>query len=156
MPIRAAIVAMSAERVIGQAGSLPWYYPEDLKRFKGLTLDTTIIMGRRTWESIGSKALPGRQNKVITRATLNHVPCFASVEAALDSCSGDIWFIGGAQLYTEALEYCNFVDVTWVPDHVEGENLVYFPELDRSQWGAGPRLAFATDPRLACQRFTRC
>jgi dihydrofolate reductase len=156
MPIRAAIVAMSAERVIGRAGSLPWYYPEDLKRFKGLTLDTTIIMGRRTWESIGSKALPGRQNKVITRATLNHVPCFASVEAALDSCSGDIWFIGGAQLYTEALEYCNFVDVTWVPDHVEGENLVYFPELDRSQWGAGPRLAFATDPRLACQRFTRC
>jgi dihydrofolate reductase len=156
MPIRAAIVAMSAERVIGQAGSLPWHYPEDLKRFKGLTLDTTIIMGRRTWESIGSKALPGRQNKVITRATLNHVPCFASVEAALDSCSGDIWFIGGAQLYTEALKYCNFVDVTWVPDHVEGENLVYFPELDRPQWGAGPRLAFATDPRLACQRFTRC
>ena len=146
---------MSANRVIGQAGGLPWHYPEDLKRFKGLTLDTTIIMGRRTWESIGSKALPGRQNKVITRTTLNHVPCFSSVQAALDSCSGDIWFIGGAQLYTEALKYCNFVDVTWVPDHVEGENLVHFPELDRSLWDAGPRLAFATDPRLACQRFTR-
>ncbi len=146
---------MSANRVIGQAGGLPWHYPEDLKRFKRLTLDTTIIMGRRTWESIGSKALPGRQNKVITRTTLNHVPCFSSVQAALDSCSGDIWFIGGAQLYTEALKYCNFVDVTWVPDQVEGENLVYFPELDRSLWDAGPRLAFATDSRLACQRFTR-
>ena len=146
---------MSAERVIGQAGGLPWHYPEDLKRFKRLTLDTTIIMGRRTWESIGSKALPGRQNKVITRATLSHVPCFTSVQAALDSCSGDIWFIGGGQLYTEALKYCDFVDVTWVPDQVEGENLVYFPELDRSLWDAGPRLAFATDSRLACQRFTR-
>ena len=154
-PARAAIVAMSHDRVIGRSGQLPWHYPEDLKRFKRLTLGTTIIMGRHTWESIGSRALPGRDNRVVTRATLTQVPCFTSLEAALSDCTGEVWFIGGAQLYAEALRYCDFVDVTWVPDQVCGQDLVYFPSLNSAQWSAGPRTPLTHDPRLACQRFSR-
>ena len=63
----AAIVAMSPERVIGLDGNLPWHYPVDLKRFRNVTLGTTVIMGRKTWESLNSKALPKRRNIVITR-----------------------------------------------------------------------------------------
>ena len=69
-PTRAAIVAMNAARVIGRDGTLPWHYSEDLKRFKRLTTGTTIVMGRNTFESIGSKPLPNRDNRVVTRSYL--------------------------------------------------------------------------------------
>ena len=68
--MRAAIVAISPERVIGIDGELPWHYSADLRRFKRLTMGTTVIMGRRTWESIGSRPLPGRHNIVITKNPL--------------------------------------------------------------------------------------
>ena len=153
--IRAAIVAMNAARVIGRAGALPWHYSEDLKRFKRLTTGTTIVMGRNTFESIGSKPLPNRDNRVVTRAQFANVACFDSVESAIKDCAGDIWFIGGAKLYQAALDYCDFIDVMWVPDEVTGEDLVYFPELDKNAWRAGPKTPLVEDNRLICQRFYR-
>ena len=154
-PTRAAIVAMNAARVIGRDGTLPWHYSEDLKRFKRLTTGTTIVMGRNTFESIGSKPLPNRDNRVVTRSHFDNVDCFASLESAITDCPGDLWFIGGAKLYEAALGYCDFIDVMWVPDEVTGEDLVYFPKLPSSDWQGGPKTLLEEDPRLLHQRFDR-
>ena len=153
--MRAAIVAVSPTRVIGVNGVVPWYYPADLRRFKRLTLGSTIIMGRGTWESIGSKVLPKRRNIVITSSELIDAETYPSVNKALRNCDGDIWFIGGAQLYVTALEYCDLVDMTYVPDHIESERAVYFPALDPVEWRAGLIAPMAEDPGLKQQRFYR-
>ena len=75
---------MNEDRVIGRDGTLPWHYSQDLKRFKRLTTGSTIIMGRNTYESIGSKPLPNRDNRVVTRSRFENVACFSSVDDALD------------------------------------------------------------------------
>lgn len=149
-----AIVAINPDRVIGVDGGLPWHYSEDLKRFKRLTLGGTIIMGRHTWESIGGRPLPGRRNLVLTHQTLDGVETFSRIEEALSSCDGDVWFIGGGQVYAAALPFCQRVDVTFVPDLVGGDNLVYFPELDPEKWLAGERRVLEGDPRLSCCLYT--
>ena len=118
-------------------------------------MGSTVIMGRRTWQSIGSKPLPGRHNIVITRNLLSGVDSYINLSEALASCEGDIWFIGGAKLYAAALNYCDFIDVMWVPDEVTGDDLVYFPELPPSDWRAGSKTPLAEDNRLISQRFYR-
>ena len=135
-------MAITQDRVIGADGKLPWQYSADLKRFKQLTLGTTIIMGRGTWESMGAKPLAGRRNIVITRSLLDGVQCYTTIPAALASCTGDVWFIGGGQLYAAALEFCDFIDVTQVPDKI-------------SAWQAEPMTPLAADPRLSHGRYYR-
>ncbi|MEM7196294.1 MAG: dihydrofolate reductase, partial [Pseudomonadota bacterium] len=83
-PLVGALVAMNADRIIGLDGTIPWHHSEDLKRFKRLTTGTVIIMGRLTWESIGSKPLPERKNIVISRSQVDSVECYTSVESALN------------------------------------------------------------------------
>jgi dihydrofolate reductase len=100
---RRIIAAVSPEGVIGRGGTIPWHYSADFKRFKRLTLDDTVIMGRLTWESLPKKPLAGRRNVVITSQRLPDVECFQSLEEALATCEGDIWFIGGARIYEEAM-----------------------------------------------------
>lgn len=151
----AAIVAMNQDRIIGKDGGLPWHYPEDLKRFKRKTIDGTIIMGRKTWESIGSKPLPGRRNIVISRNPLANVECYNSIERAIDQVDGGIWIIGGGLIYNSALKFCDAVDVTWVPEKIEGENLVRFADLEPDLWHAGEIIANEYDSRLMHQLFTR-
>ena len=104
--MKGILVAVSPEGIIGKDNSIPWHYPEDLKRFKKLTLGKTVIMGRNTWESIPEKQrpLPDRRNIVITRTNVKDVECFNSIEKAVETCKGDIWYIGGAGIYKEALE----------------------------------------------------
>ena len=97
--MRGILVATSPEGVIGKDNTIPWYYPEDLKRFKRLTIGKNVIMGRNTWESLPIKPLPERRNIVITRCSLEEVECFRSINEAVDTCEGDIWFIG-CLLYT--------------------------------------------------------
>ncbi|MDH3637544.1 MAG: dihydrofolate reductase [Gammaproteobacteria bacterium] len=137
--MRGIIVAVSPEGVIGTHGTLPWHYSGDLKRFKRLTLDSTVIMGRHTWESLPIKPLPRRRNIVITRHRISGVDCYPSIDAALATCIGDVWFIGGARLYQDALEHCDIIDMTHVPDRIEHPSAVYFPALDPEVWEAGPR-----------------
>src|SRR5260221_7978167 len=101
------IAAVAANGVIGREGQLPWHLPEDLKHFKRLTLGHPIIMGRRTWESLG-RALPGRDNIVVTRTPGYDAPDAAvasSLEAALALCSGELvaFVIGGQQLFARSL-----------------------------------------------------
>jgi len=150
-----AIVAMNHDRVIGKNGDLPWHYSEDLKRFKRKTIDATVIMGRRTWESIGSKPLPRRRNIVISTNPVTNAECYTSIETAIDQIDDDIWIIGGGLIYNSALKYCDAVDVTWVPEKIEGENLVRFAELDPDLWQAGELVVNENDPRLTHQLFTR-
>lgn len=151
---RGAIVAMTADRVIGLDGKLPWHYPEDLKRFRRLTLDTTVLMGRATFESIG-RPLPKRRNIVISRTAQAGVETFASIESALGACDGPVWLIGGARIFAAAFEYCDVLDVTWVPDVISSPAAVRFPEIPLGQFQPTPRVLHPDDPRLEIQAFVR-
>jgi dihydrofolate reductase len=148
------IVAMTRDRVIGLDNRLPWRYPADLARFKRLTIGSTVIMGRKTWESLPKRPLVDRRNVVITRSTGLEVEHFPSLELALGQTSGPAWIIGGAELYRAALPLVDFIDVTWVPDVVDAPAAVQFPpfppDLDPE-----PEAPHPDDPRLVLQRYTR-
>ena len=130
------IVAMTPQCVIGRDGDLPWHLPADLKRFKAITMDKPIVMGRKTYESIG-RPLPGRHNIVVTRSKdyqPDGVSAVHSLAQALQ-VAGDapeIMVIGGAQLYEAALPLAHRLYITVVEKEFTGDT--YFPELDWSQW----------------------
>ena len=136
------IVALSQNHVIGRNNNLPWYLPNDLKYFKQVTMGLPIIMGRKTFESIG-KPLPGRTNIVITRNAqwnADGVRVVASIEEgiklaeAISEIDGrdELMVIGGDQIYRLALPLVDRLYLTEVHAHVEGD--AYFPEFDRSRW----------------------
>lgn len=130
------IVAMSKNRVIGVKNSLPWHISEDLKRFKRLTTGYPIIMGRKTFESIG-KPLPERRNIVISRnqnLKVQDIEVVKSIEDALKICSSEnlIYIIGGEQIYNLAMPYANNIHLTEVNKEVEGD--AFFPEFDKKEW----------------------
>ena len=148
------IAAVSPEWVIGKDGAIPWHYPKDLARFKRLTLEKTVVMGRNTFESIG-RPLPKRRNVVITSRSLEGMECFGSIRDALRTATTDVWFIGGRAIYAEALLLSDTPDLTFVPDHVDGPGIVRFPTFDLTEWIAGPREPFADDTRLAQCTYRR-
>ena len=116
-----AIVAMSLNRAIGLGNKLPWHLPEELRWFKKTTTGHVIIMGRKTWESIG-KPLPNRESIVVTRSTIpgvRTVRSLAEIDASGDS--RDYFIIGGAQLFKEALPLCSSVYLTVVRREVAGD-----------------------------------
>lgn len=135
-PRIALIAAVARNGVIGIDNRLPWRLPEDLQRFRALTTGHSVIMGRRTWESIG-KPLPGRQNIVVTRAQR---PPAAGVEFArsLDEALGRVrlpepaFVIGGEALYAEALPRAMLLYLTEIQRDFEGD--ARFPAFDRSHW----------------------
>jgi dihydrofolate reductase len=130
------LAALASNGVIGAEGGLPWHLPEDLKRFKALTLGHPVIMGRRTWESIG-KALPGRRNIVVTRQ-LGFVAAGAEVAASLEAsfalCEGAplAFVIGGAELYAAALPVADALELTEIGAAFDGDTT--FPAFDRNAW----------------------
>lgn len=155
--MRGIIAAVSPQGVIGLHGKLPWHYPADLKRFKRLTLGSAIAMGRLTWESIG-KPLPKRRNIVITSQSfegVSGVEFFSDIPSLLGAVDGDLWFIGGARIFQEAMAHCDLIDLTHVPDVIEHAAAVYFPEIDPTQWRPGERIAHEDDPRLKRQVYRR-
>lgn len=130
------VAALAANRVIGARGGLPWRLPEDLRRFKALTLGHPVIMGRRTWESLG-KALPGRQNIVVTQRPDYAAPgarVAASLDAALALCAHQplAFVIGGEQLYRAALPHAERLELTEIQRAYEGD--ARFPELEHGAW----------------------
>ena len=135
-----AIAAMTQDRIIGTQGQLPWHYPEDLKAFKKKTLNSTIIMGRLTFDSLNNKPLPKRRNIVLTRNAEysmenNGVECFSSLENALAACGDDkCWIIGGGQIYRLAMPYLTTLDITYVPDVISCPDATIFPEIDPEVW----------------------
>lgn len=132
------VAAVAKNGVIGARGKLPWHLPEDLKHFKNLTLGHPIIMGRRTWDSLG-KPLPGRENIVVSRKAGFEAPgasVAASLEAALALCAGEpvAFVIGGAEIYAAALPLADGLVLTEIDRDYEGD--VYFPDWDRAAWRA--------------------
>ena len=152
--MKGILVAVSPEGIIGKDNTVPWHYSADLKRFKRLTTGNTIIMGRKTWESLPKKPLPNRRNIVITRSSIKEVECFRSIDDALQTCEGDIWFIGGAGIYQEAMQKADLIDMTLVPDNVTGEKCIYFPEIDKS-WKEGETKTLDGEPKLKHKTYTR-
>ncbi|SEF75586.1 dihydrofolate reductase [Nitrosomonas ureae] len=134
------LVAMAKNRVIGRNNQLPWHLPADLKHFKLLTMGQTIVMGRKTYESIG-RPLPGRANIIITRQSGYEVPgatVVNSLQDALLICeessaiNNESFIIGGEKLYRQTLDICQRMYITEIQSDFEGD--VVFPEFDRSNW----------------------
>jgi len=130
------MVAMAQNGVIGRDNSLPWRLPEDLKRFRAFTLGKPILMGRKTFESIG-RPLPGRTNLVLTRDRSWSAPgviVVHSVEDALAhaSSSNELVVIGGAEIYRLVLPFARRIYLTHVHADVPGD--ITFPEFDSTQW----------------------
>ena len=129
------IAARAQNGVIGSRNDLPWYLPADLRRFKELTTGRTVVMGRKTYESIASRlghGLPDRRNVVMTRQQL-HFPDAEVVHDVRDiERMGDVFVIGGAELYKQTIDIADRLYLTEVKASVDGD--VYFPGLDMSRW----------------------
>jgi len=130
------VAAVAANGVIGADGKLPWRIPEDLRHFKALTLGHPVIMGRKTWESLG-RPLAGRENIVVTRTPGYEAPgahVAASLDGALALCVGEpvAFVIGGSELYAAALPQADGLVLTEIERDYSGD--ARFPEWDRSAW----------------------
>ena len=147
------IAAVSKNSVIGKNNQLPFDRPEDMKFFRKMTAGATVIMGRRTFESMGSKPLPKRRNIVITRAKIEGVECCKTLRQAIEISStlislegigiigikddhepDNIWLIGGSNIYREGLSVADHIYLTLMPDIIEGDDLTYFPFVSPQQF----------------------
>lgn len=130
------IVAMARNRVIGKDNKLPWHIPEELKLFKKTTMGHPMIMGRKTFESLG-KPLPGRRHVVVSRNP-QYVPAggelAGSVEEAIDKCQGaaKVFVIGGAEIFSHALALADTILLTEIDLDVQGD--VFFPHFSASEF----------------------
>jgi dihydrofolate reductase len=145
------IVAMARNGVIGRGNAMPWHLPADLKRFKALTLGKPILMGRRTYESIG-RALPGRDNLVLTRARdwrAAGVTVVHSVDEALQhsAAGAELAVIGGAEVYRLTLPLAGRIYLTQVLADVEGDT--FFPEFSAGEWREVESSEYPADERHA-------
>jgi dihydrofolate reductase len=136
MTLLTLVVAKARNGTIGRNNALPWHLPEDLAHFKRTTMGAPIIMGRKTWESIG-RPLPGRRNIVVTRnpeLRIEGCEVTTSLEDAQRLCAGveQVFLIGGAQLYAEAMPCADRLIVTEIDADVEGD--AFFPPIDPHQW----------------------
>ena len=148
------IAALDRNRAIGRGNTLPWHLPDDLKRFKALTLGKPVLMGRKTAESLG-RALPKRRNLVLTRsgqvpfdgmeavATLDEARALVDADAAAELC-----VIGGAEIYALTLPFATRLHLTHVDTAVDDAD-TFFPVFDSAQWRAGKCEAHAADDRHA-------
>ena len=129
------IVAYSNNLIIGKDNSIPWHISDDLKRFKKLTTGNVIIMGRKTFESLGSKPLPNRTNVVISSnlSTSNSVKVYKNlIEALNDHSNEKIFLIGGYSIYKEGLNFASHIEITEIDIVQEGDT--FFPKIDWNEW----------------------
>lgn len=145
-PIITLIAALASNGVIGRDNSLPWRLKADLARFKALTLGHPILMGRKTWESLG-RPLPGRRNMVVTRNPdyqADGAEIFATPEAALRELGdGPLFVIGGAELYRQMLPLADRLQLTEVQADVEGD--AHFPTFDHGEFVETARASHPAD-----------
>lgn len=146
------IAAINRNRGLGFENKLLYWLPNDLKRFKALTTGHTIIMGRKTFESLPKGALPNRRNIVLSKgnACFPGAECFHSLEEALAQCTPgeDIYIIGGASLYAEAMPLADRLCLTEIED-TEKEADVFFPAFDTDVWKETKREMHTTDEKHA-------
>jgi len=151
MTTLALIAAMAKNRIIGRDNALPWRLPEDLRHFKATTLGKPVIMGRKTWESLG-RPLPGRRNLVVSRNADYRAAggeVFPSLAAALAACSGEpeCFVIGGAELYRQALPLAQRIHLTEIGESFTGD--ASFPELPATEWEEEARSTQCAENGLA-------
>lgn len=155
------IVAATRNYVIGQDNEMPWHLPEDLRYFKQRTLGKPVIMGRKTWDSIG-RPLPGRLNIVITRQTdlqLEGAEVFSDLSAAIvraenwaaDHGAEEVMVIGGGQLYRQALPMASKVYLTRIEAELAGDT--HFPELPFDEWQRTDAQPFAAQGQTPAYTF---
>jgi len=149
MPLLSLIAAKARNRVIGRDNTLPWHLPEDLKHFKATTLGHPILMGRKTFESIG-RPLPGRTSIVITRNPDWQFPgctVVTGVDAALQAAHGhdEVFVIGRSELYAQTLPRADRLYLTEI--HADFAGDAWFPELDPTDWQEVSRQQHADDGR---------
>jgi len=155
------IVAYAQNRTIGRDNTLPWRLRGDLVHFRQTTLGHPVLMGRKTWESLG-KPLPGRHNIVVSRNPVYDAPgatVVPSLDAALRAAAADanptvVYIIGGAQIYQQALPLAHEIRATEVHAHVAGD--AFFPVLDAAQWRETQRHAQAEENGLRYDFVTYC
>lgn len=125
------VLAAADNGVIGKAGAIPWRIADDMKRFKALTLGKTVVMGRKTWDSLPKKPLPGRVNVVMTRDTNWRAEGATVVHKLDEALSGDVMVIGGAEIYRAALPLADRIELTEVHGDFDGDAVFRF---DRTGW----------------------
>jgi len=152
------IVAVSEDWGIGKNNELLWHISEDLKRFKRLTTGNTIVMGKRTWESLPRRPLPGRKNIVLTDDPHERIPDAVtaySIEDALGKCEKDeeIFIIGGGSIYRQFMIIADRLYITHV--HKKAPADIYFPEIDLKIWEATEKEEFvASDSNTIPYTYT--
>lgn len=153
------IVARDRNGAIGKDGDIPWRAREDLKMFKRETEGGALIMGRRTWESLPVKPLPGRFNAVVSRSANAAEHVFGDVRAAIDACHAAghhrVYGIGGGAIYKEMLPLADRLLITEVDLDVEGAD-AFFPTIAEEDWAEVRRTAIrAADPRCELRELLR-
>lgn len=150
----AIIAAIDKNNALGFKNKLLFYLPNDLKRFKALTTGHTVIMGRKTFDSLPKGALPNRRNIVLSRSTRLELPgaeVYASLEEALQHCADDeqVFIMGGASVYKQAMPLADRLYMTEI-DAEAAEADVYFPVIDRELWHETKRDVRRADDRHPC------
>lgn len=157
------IAAASLNSVIGfgKENKLPWDfdYPEDMAFFRKMTANSTVIMGRKTYQSIG-RALPKRRNIVLTRSITRMfdntgIEPFTSLDDAVKTCSGDVWIIGGSFVYQDSLRFVEELYITTIPKIITGESLVYFPYVNPDYFEVKERIEISKEKNLYCNVYKR-
>jgi dihydrofolate reductase len=146
------LAALDRHYAIGKDNALPWHLPDDLKRFKALTLGKPVLMGRRTAESLG-RALPGRRNLVLTRqgtVPFDGMEPMASLAQALEEVADadEVCVIGGGEVFAETLPFATRLHLTWVDTVVEGAD-AFFPHFDPTAWREVERTPHPSDGKHA-------
>lgn len=148
--IISAVVAIAENYAIGKNNQLLWHLPNDLKHFKTITSGHTVIMGRKTYDSVG-KPLPNRRNIIITRQQIQIEGCelVNSVEAALELCKDEqeAFIIGGAEIYKLAMPFTNRIYLTVVHQSFDAD--AFFPHISSSEWTEISRTDFEADEKNA-------
>jgi dihydrofolate reductase len=148
--IISAVVAIGENHAIGKNNQLLWHLPNDLKHFKQITSGGTVIMGRKTYDSVG-RPLPNRRNIIITRQKLEIAGCevVSSVEGALALCRDEkeVFIVGGAEIYRLALPLTNRIYLTIVHQNFDAD--AFFPPLDKAEWIENEREDHGTDEKHA-------
>jgi dihydrofolate reductase len=148
------VLAVAENGVIGKDGGIPWHISEDMKRFKALTLGHTVVMGRKTWDSLPRKPLPGRVNMVVTRQKdwrAEGATTASSLGQATSGTSGVVMVIGGAEIYERALPLASRIELTEVHRAYDGDAHFTF---DRSGWHETTREDHVTPDGLSYSYVT--
>lgn len=144
------VVAVSQNGVIGNDGKLPWHIPEDLKFFKNLTTGKNVVMGRKTYESIGGP-LPNRNNYVLSSNNIEGVKVLRTVEEALEL--NEIYVIGGSQIYEAFIPYCDIMYVTRVMGEYNGDSYFMIPDDFKC---VSSKEGVTKDPPIKFEVYQRC